>query len=97
MKHLKKFGPGIGDYVIIKLNNNRKGGIDKKDMKIFNMINYLENNIGTIVNCLNLGNVFEVKFEIDNFIRKFSRSEIIHHSKNKKDLETILSAKKYNI
>jgi len=49
------------------------------------------------VNCLNLGKVFEVKFEIDDLIRKFSRSEIVHHSKNKEELEIILSTKKYNI
>jgi len=84
MKHLKFFeniNPVIGDFVIIKLNNNRKRGMN--NIKIYNMIIFLESNIGKIVDRYT-GFVFDVKFEIDDYIRRFKLDEIYITLKIKK-------------
>ena len=105
MKYIKTYEqnnnePQIGDYVICTDQN--------PEVSEFTL-----NNVGKIVKYILMNNdrfPYKVKYKnvpvklIDkgyifdnNDIRKTSRDEIIHWSKNKKDLELILYTKKYNL
>jgi hypothetical protein len=102
MKYLKLYEnfnkPEIGDYVICRSFYNNKY------LNIF-----LSENIGQIV-IINDKSLYSyiVKYnskDLKNLrtlfnnagFRKFQENEILHFSKNKEDLELILSARKYNI
>jgi len=103
MKHVKTFEdinkkPKVGDYVLC----NEFTAFD--EFRIF-----LNNNIGKIVeinsnsddNCpfciefKNIPKVFTYKFPYNK--RNFSEKEIVYCSDNIEELETFLSAKKYNL
>ena len=96
MKYLKTYESSIsysvGDYVIIQTEN---------------IPDFIENNIGQIIKIANY-NEISVKYEnipikyksyyfTDNNERRFVNSQILHCSKNKEDLEHILTANKYNL
>ena len=86
----------IGDYVIMGTNNHY-------------LIDFIFNNIGQIVKQRNIE--ITVKYEnvppeVNKILayggdklneRTFSIYLLLHHSKNKEDLEEILAAKKYNL
>jgi len=112
MKHLKtietinhidtiKNGPQIGDYVLCNEFTMYK-----------DFDNFQNNNIGKIINISKNDIItYSCKFtkipkEISGFfknngntdgVRRYLLNEIVHFSKNKKDLEIILQAKKYNL
>ena len=98
MKYIKSYEskskPQIGDYVKI-----RSLGQDITPFKIF-----LDNNIGKIKD-INKKNVYvHYEYVPDNFklsfpkdSRVFLSSQISEFSKNKEDIELIISANKYNI
>jgi hypothetical protein len=106
MKHLKHFEninePEVGDYAICEnyVNSN---------LKILD--DFLLTNIGLITNIHNRVKDYPyiIKFEKipaelktyteDNMGTEmmFQKEEIVHFSKNKEDLEYIISANKYNL
>jgi len=105
MKHIKKFEttdkPQINDYVICH---------EEYDDDVEGINTFLDNNIGQIIGRFNNNDItspFLVKYEnIPNDIgymfnkdksRQMLNYEIIHFSKNKEDLEHVLSANKYNL
>lgn len=101
-EQLKKNNPQVGDYVICE----DRGDSSATD----NLLNFIENNIGQIVDYKEYYGVipYEVQyidrpeslkkyFHDDDKVRRYSLSEIKFWSKNKIDLEIILSAKKYNL
>jgi hypothetical protein len=87
--------PKVGDYVIcICKPDNTK------------LIKFLSNNIGQIDYITKNKDVYSVKFE--NMTKElkydfgqnkigFKRSEILHHSTNKEDLEILIQATKFNL
>jgi len=95
----------IGDFVICKETNR----VGSNDPEIYNFFNFIDNNIGKIVDTDAAGFDYIVKYKkipknIQNYFyrknntsRGMSESEILYHSKNKEELETILFSKKYNI
>jgi hypothetical protein len=86
--------PQIGDYVVCNI-------IDNFDADFQNFIKY---NIGKIIDYVgvyyceyeNIPEKIDKFFDGTNFITALS-NEIIFYSENKKDVETYLKAKKYNI
>lgn len=109
MKHLKSFenntqiDPEIGDYVIC---------YEEIDSRIDDdgLAHFLSNNIGKIVRINSLPSIrYSVEYEniptkLDTWFhdiklncREMRESEIIHWTKNKKELETIITANKYNL
>lgn len=101
MKHIKSFEslntPQIGDYVLYKKNNS----------EIIDIYDFLNNNIGQYIgdkNHLMVIKYDNIPFEIEqNYFNKTKNTinlnprDIIEFSPNKKDLELILKAKKYNL
>jgi len=87
--------PKVGDYVICTENQ-----LDHE----FN--NFIADNIGKIIVISNDKYAYEIRYYnipyrfndyFYNDIRGFGEYEIIHFSKNKAELETILATKKFNI
>jgi hypothetical protein len=113
MKYIKTYEsienvstPKIGDYVIcddIYYKNNQHFHFRYRQLN-----NFLKNNIGKIISLDGLYNDrFSVKYKniphqikisyfTDN-IRPFELEEIVHWSKNTKDLEMYITANKYNL
>ena len=82
----------IGDYVIIKVSEDRNHWMSS------DKIDFFESNIG-IVDRLKqeyFGVEFEEKFDGDNYFF-FDYDEIDFNSKNKTDAEAYLASKKYNL
>jgi len=105
MKHLKAYEdmntgePEIGDYVIINTERYLKQPLS----------DFINNNIGKIrwkeggsidVKYFNIPKEIKRYFNdnpVVDYIRKFPVSRVTHWSKNKEELEEILTAKKYNL
>jgi hypothetical protein len=101
MKHLKYFEsvndgePKVGDYVIV----DRKTELDVYDFTS-NNIGYYEQSVNSNrmtyhIRFNNVPEELEKKFTYN--CRNYSREDIKYWSKNKKELEIILSTIKYNI
>jgi hypothetical protein len=103
MKYLKTFEenenePQVGDYVICTEHAYPNDELN----------NFLCTHIG-IISAINFDTYawspirYEVEFEelVPNFyaknVRKFLKNEIVHWSKNKAELELILTVNKYNL
>ena len=114
MKYLKKFEnilnntPEIGDYVICK-ETDWFIGQGSLNPLIYIFLNFINTNIGQIVDIDYMGYDYMIKYEnfpkiIQDYFhyknetsRGMASYEIINHSKNKEELETILMSKKFNI
>ena len=103
MKYLRTFenkrGPQMGDYVICE---EQYFSYDEHK----NYFNFLDNNIGIIVNRDSGDGKFFVEYsnipeEIKSYFKEdityFDIDEIVEWSDKKKDLELILNTRKYNI
>ena len=113
MKHLKSFEnnnqePEVGDYVICEdcvsleeefknfMCNNIGLIVEINPNTNYPYTLYYENIPDNIIDgfsCV-LNNNYEYDYKC---LRAMSREEIIHFSKNKEDLETILASNKYNL
>jgi len=106
MKYIKTYEtlndfPKNGDYVICK-NDYLYVATDRDDLN-----NFLKNNIGQIVDIQNLKYSYIIKFNNvptdirdyfnTDYLRGFTRREILHYSKNKKDLELFINVNKFNL
>jgi hypothetical protein len=94
MKYIKKYENDRiddGDYIIV----------DPKNEIYMNWKEFVKNNVGKIISSYYVDRhlIYIVDFDsgIGDGHRRYSSREIIAHSKNKNELETILSANKYNI
>lgn len=103
MKHLKFFEknnkmPKVGDYILIDFQNKITGN----DGSVY----FIENSIGKVIHIEH--DVIYAKYDnvpIEYMNKYFNSSDtltihyswISHISKYKKDLETLLNAKKYNL
>jgi hypothetical protein len=102
MKYLKTFEenenePQVGDYVIVREN------------RILLLDSFFSENVGRIVDDKysrrypflvqfeNIPDDLKIEFGDKNNSRQFSIDEIDHWSKNKEDLELMISANKYNL
>ena len=91
MRYIKQYEqieePQIGDYVIIQ-----------PDVTFTRMKNEWCKVIGQIDNLFDMGdfNIYVIK--IGQFAKEYiKKHEIVHFSKNKKDIENIITANKYNL
>lgn len=94
MKYIKKYENNRiddGEYVIV----------DHKKEIYMNWRNFVKNNVGKIVSHYYVDKhlIYIIDFDcnIGDGYRRYNSNDIIAHSKNKNELETILSANKYNI
>lgn len=100
LKYLEKYNKktNVGDYILIDFQNK----INVND----GSVDFIENSIGKITHIEN--DVIHAKYDnvpIKYFNKYFNSSDtltihdswISHISKNKKDLEILLNAKKYNL
>ena len=110
MKHLKAYEdmntgePEIGDYVIINTLSPTGERYLKQPLSDF-----INNNIGEIrwkegggidVKYFNIPEEIKRYFNdnpVVDYIRKFPVSRVTHWSKNKEELEYLITAKKYNL
>ena len=101
MKYLKKYEsltpPEIGDYVYCNTYDNEEK----------NLQNFLNTNLGKIIDTNKVEDEFLIEFEnlpdnLQNYSDTsdniwFDKDEILHWSKNPKDLEIYISVNKYNL
>jgi len=85
MEYIKTNEPQVDDYVICKIDD----AMEKERL-------YFENTILQIQG-IDFREDYPYNVILNNFEFNLKRSEIIHHSKNKEDLEVYLTAKKYNL
>lgn len=99
MKYIKKYESrpeaiDDGEYVIVKSNNPRS--YIKKEWQDF-----IKNNVGKIKSHYYIEDhlIYIIDFNsgIDDGYRRFDHEKILAHSKNKEELEIILTANKYNL
>ena len=102
MKYLKTFEqnsnePEPGDYVICEDSGTFTGELDE----------FIKNHVGQFIQMDAVGDFYIIRYEnIPNYLKGgfyyndctiMERHEIKHWSKNKEDLEIILSLNKYNL
>jgi putative ribosome biogenesis GTPase RsgA len=102
MKYLKTYEntikdePQVGDYVIIKPQFSNEKYVNYINNNIGRITKISKNNIATIF-YENVPNEILIWFELGAKNIQVKTSNIIYHSKNKKNLEPFLIINKYNI